>query len=78
MADSSERFEYTERDLLIKLREDIKALTEETRRNSTAIIIDIKDHEARLRVLENFRWYIIGAAGASGFIGAMVGRAVWH
>lgn len=78
MDHSSERFQFTERDLLIQLRSDVKNLSDETRRATSGIAQDIRDHEGRLRVLENFRWYIIGAAGASGFVGALVARAIWH
>jgi len=78
MPEGSERFQFTERDLLIQLRSDVKNLTEESRRVAATIVADLKDHEARLRVLENFRWYIIGAAGVSGFFGSWIARAIWH
>lgn len=75
---SSERFEYTERDLLIRLTEQVKALTDETRRSTAGISQDIRDHEARLRILENFRWYLVGASAGAGFLGAIIARAIWH
>lgn len=75
---SNERFQFSERDLLIKVMGELKALRDETRAVANAVNVEIKDHEARLRVLENFRWYIIGAAGTSGFVGALLGRAIWH
>lgn len=78
---SSERFEYTERDLLIRLSEQVKNLTDETRRSAAGIASDVRDHEARLRILENFRWYLVGAGCLAGFLaGSLVALVAhfWH
>lgn len=78
MSESGDRFQYTERDLLIRLSEQVKNLTDETRRSSAGIAADVRDHEARLRIIENFRWWVLGAAGCAAFVsglfGAYIGR----
>ncbi len=33
---------------------------------------NVLDHEKRIRVLEQFRWMVVGMVGLSGFIGAIV------
>jgi hypothetical protein len=35
---------------------------------------NVLDHEKRIRLLEQFRWMIVGMVGLSGFIGALVGK----
>ncbi len=78
MADHSDRFQYTERDLLIQLRTDFKAFAEQVRQNQVSLQAQHNDHEARLRVLENFRWWIIGASAAAGFSGTLLARLILH
>jgi hypothetical protein len=33
---------------------------------------NVLDHEKRIRVLEQFRWMIVGIVGIAGFLGAFV------
>ena len=35
---------------------------------------NVLDHEKRIRLLEQFRWMIVGMVGISGFIGALIGK----
>lgn len=35
---------------------------------------NVLDHEKRIRVLEQFRWMIVGMVGLSGIIGAILGK----
>jgi len=35
---------------------------------------NVLDHEKRIRVLEQFRWLLLGVAIASGGVGAMIGN----
>jgi len=35
---------------------------------------NVLDHEKRIRVLEQFRWMVVGMVGLSGFIGAIVSK----
>jgi hypothetical protein len=35
---------------------------------------NVLDHEKRIRLLEQFRWMIVGMVGLSGFIGALIGK----
>lgn len=37
---------------------------------------NIKDHELRLRTLEQFRWVMLGAALASGGVASLITRAM--
>lgn len=37
---------------------------------------NIKDHELRLRSLEQFRWLILGAALAGGGVGSLITNAI--
>jgi hypothetical protein len=78
MAEHSERFQFTERDLLIQLRTEFKAFAETVRINQVSLQTQHNDHEKRLRTLENFRWWIVGGAAASGFFGTVLARLIWH
>ena len=35
---------------------------------------NVLDHEKRIRILEQFRWMIVGIVGLSGVIGALIGK----
>ena len=35
---------------------------------------NVVDHENRIRVLEQFRWMLLGVASLSGIIGALLGK----
>lgn len=37
---------------------------------------NIKDHELRLRTLEQFKWILVGIALASGGVGALIANAL--
>jgi hypothetical protein len=46
--------------------------------NQVSLQTQHNDHEKRLRTLENFRWWIVGGAAASGFFGTVLARLIWH
>ena len=35
---------------------------------------NVLDHEKRIRVLEQFRWMIVGVVGIAGFLGAWISK----
>jgi hypothetical protein len=35
---------------------------------------NVLDHEKRIRVLEQFRWMIVGIVGIAGFLGAWISK----
>jgi len=35
---------------------------------------NLNDHETRLRILEQFRWMVVGMVGVSGFLGAWISK----
>jgi hypothetical protein len=35
---------------------------------------NLNDHETRLRILEQFRWMVVGMVGVSGFVGAWISK----
>lgn len=35
---------------------------------------NVLDHEKRIRVLEQFRWMMVGIASVSGLVGALLGK----
>jgi len=37
---------------------------------------NVLDHEKRIRVLEQFRWMIVGIVGISGFVGAWISKLI--
>lgn len=74
---SGEKFQFTERDLLIQLRAEFKAFAEVNRINQVSLQTQHNDHEKRLRTLENFRWWIVGGAASAGFFGSLMARVIW-
>jgi hypothetical protein len=82
----SDKIRLTERDLLIQIREALRyvkaeVLGHQSQIDKTNIRVDGKaslkttdDHEGRIRVLENFRWWILGAIGAAGFFGGWIAK----
>jgi hypothetical protein len=68
----------SDHDLLLALRGDVKHL----QRSVDALIIaageDHKDHESRIRTLEKFRWYVVGAIVGSAGLSAALAAAVTH
>lgn len=51
-----------------QIRTELSAHSEWANRN-------IRDHETRLRTLEQFRWILVGVALASGGVGAMIANS---
>jgi len=66
----------TDREILIELRRDVRYMKETMDREAKSANGIVKDHEGRLRILENFRWWLLGGVFASGGIGALVGRLI--
>jgi hypothetical protein len=84
MPSESDNLRRTDRELLVTLRAEMKFMRETVREIDIHLKEDLKntkddivDHEKRIRVLENFRWWIIGASAGAGFIGNLVGKLVF-
>jgi hypothetical protein len=76
-------FHRTDRELLLIVRNDMKHIREDIEEmtkklDQAAPIRMFEDHERRLRVLEGFRWWILGGAAAAAFGGGMIARLLWH
>ncbi len=75
----SDRLRLTERDILIQVREALRYIKVELAAHQKELdgkstIEASKDHENRLRILENFRWWILGAIAASSILGGLVAK----
>ena len=82
----SERLSRTDRELLLSLREQIKFLRTSVSEAITDLKADLTnlfkapegpvwDHEQRIRRLENFRWWILGAIGAAAGLASVIEHA---
>ena len=84
MADESDhKFSYTDRELLLLVRRDLKYIREDIDRmdqriEHTAPLKSLEDHEARLRTLEQFRWWILGGGALAAFAGGMLAHFFWR
>ena len=78
--DSEQPFRLTDRELLIQVRTHLKYIREDldTLTNNAAPATVSQDHEKRIRVLEQFRWLILGGAAAAAFLGGLIGRLLGH
>ena len=70
----------TDRELLLELRRDVRHMKEMLDRELTLQYSRTEDHETRIRVLENYRWWlmgaIVGSAGLSAILAAVITRAI--
>jgi hypothetical protein len=64
----------TDRELILGLRQDVRYIRQELDELSKAPTGALKDHEKRLRILENFRWWILGAVAGSAFLSSLMTR----
>jgi hypothetical protein len=84
MADDSEpQFRMSDREVLLILRRDVKYIRKDidevlSKVAASAPIKISEEHEKRIRVLENFRWWLLGGAALAAFIGDFVGRLIGH
>jgi hypothetical protein len=84
MADDSEpQFRMSDREVLLILRRDVKYIRKDidevlSKVAAAAPIKISEEHEKRIRVLENFRWWLLGGAALAAFIGDFVGRLIGH
>jgi hypothetical protein len=80
---NSDRLSRTDRELLLSLREQIKYLTKSVAESIADLKTDLTnlfkapegpvwDHEQRIRRLENFRWWILGAIAAAAGLSSLI------
>jgi hypothetical protein len=58
----------------VELTKQVAILNEKIPTHVDWVERNMKDHEVRLRALEQFRWILMGVAIASGGVGAWIGR----
>lgn len=63
-----------DRELLIGMKADLKYIRKKVEENERDMEAVIKDHEDRIRLLEHFRWWIVGAVAASAGLAALIER----
>lgn len=59
---------------ILELTRQVTILNERLPNHITWTERNVLDHEKRLRVLEQFRWTVIGVALVSGGLGAAIGK----
>ena len=84
MADDSEpQFRMSDREVLLILRRDVKYIRKDidevlSKVAASASIKIAEEHEKRIRVLENFRWWLLGGAALAAFAGEFMARLIGH
>jgi hypothetical protein len=58
----------------IELIKQVERLNEKIPTHVEWVERNLKDHESRLRTLEQFRWMVVGMVGLSGVLGAFVAK----
>jgi len=76
MPEESDRLGRTDREMLIELRRDVRYIKEAMQKDNLDIRNNSRDHESRIRVLENFRWWFLGGIVASGGLGSLITRVL--
>ena len=76
MPDSDFEFSRTDREILIGMRKDLKYVREGIDKDTARHARVLDDHEKRIRMLENFRWWLVGAIVASGALGAGIEKLI--
>lgn len=61
----------TERDLLVEIVTVLNRLCDDVEKTATSL-------EPRVRALENFKWWVMGASAALSFCGGLLGHVIWH
>lgn len=64
----------SDHDMLVELRTLMQRLLMDVKEMHTRFIDDAVDMNRRVSRLENFRWWIMGAAGMLGFLGSLLTR----
>lgn len=70
----SERYESSERDQIIKLRVEVRYLSGAVQKLEGHVEKVVTDIDKRVRILENFRWWMVGAMIGSGVISALLNK----
>jgi hypothetical protein len=64
--------ERTDRELLIGVKRDVRNIAQNMEAENKRRDREYVDHEARIRILENFRWWFLGGIIASGGLASLV------
>ena len=68
----------SDHDMLVELRTLMNRLLSDVKDMGERVNADATDIDGRVRALENFKWWVMGASVAIGFLGSLVGKAVFH
>jgi len=58
----------------IELIKQVERLNEKIPTHVEWVERNLKDHESRLRILEQFRWMVVGMVGLSGVLGGLIAK----
>lgn len=72
--DESGREEFSQRDQVLKLRIDVRYLSGAIQKLEDHVHEMFREQERRIRILENFRWWMVGAMIGSGVISAVLNK----
>lgn len=70
----SDRWDASERDQVVKLRVEVRYLSGAIQKLENHVKDVVADIDKRVRILENFRWWMVGAMIGSGVISAVLNK----
>ena len=70
----SDRWDTSDRDQLVKLRVELRYLSGAIQKLEDHVKDVVTDIDKRVRILENFRWWMVGAMIGSGVISALLNK----
>ena len=70
----SDRWDASDRDQLVKLRVELRYLSGAIQKLEDHVKDVVTDIDKRVRILENFRWWMVGAMIGSGVISAVLNK----
>jgi hypothetical protein len=76
--DASDIVPKSDREILLELRRDVKNMNVALNRELASQTKRSDDFESRLRALERFRWWLMGAIVGSAGLSAALAAAVTH
>jgi hypothetical protein len=85
VSDAGSSFARTDREILVEVRRDLRYVKEKVDKldehKADRLAVPTKtvdDHEKRIRVLENFRWWILGAVFSAAGLASAATRLIFR
>ena len=69
-----ERPQLSWREQIVKLRSDLRHLDWDLKKLEVHVNGQLTEQDKRIRILENFRWWMVGAMIGSGIISALMNK----